>query len=76
MLLVFSNAMTYRATRHAYRWRVASPPSSSSTGADKKDESREELKSFIEVLDILSERYVDDVSVEELISAEIGRAHV
>ena len=70
VLLVFSNAITYRATRHAYRWRVASPPSSS-TGVDQKDEPREELKPFIEVLDILSERYVDDVSVEELISAAI-----
>lgn len=69
LALLFSNAVTYRATRNAYRWRVTNPSTSQPT--NNGNNQREELAPFIEALDIISERYLEEVSVEDLISAAI-----
>jgi carboxyl-terminal processing protease len=71
-LLVFSNILTYRVTRGLYRWRAYTPPSSSYSDDNAyRREHREELAPFFEVLDILTERYIDEVSIEELVEAAI-----
>ncbi|MDW7651603.1 MAG: S41 family peptidase [Bacillota bacterium] len=70
LLLIVSNAVTYRLTRHAYRWRVATPPPAS-VDQGNEDEVREELQAFLDVLDILTDRYLDEVSEEDLINAAI-----
>lgn len=70
VILIFSNAITYRATRATYRWRKPTPDAASPAAGDKES-VREELKPFIEALDILSKRYLDEISNEELINAAI-----
>jgi carboxyl-terminal processing protease len=48
---------------------VTPPPVSADTGNSNK--TPEELEAFLEVLDILTDRYLDEVSAEELINAAI-----
>lgn len=67
IVLLFSNAITYRATRSAYKFNAVIPPSSD----QGEDKTPEELKPFIEVLDILAQRYLDEISKEELINSAI-----
>lgn len=67
-LLILSNAVTFRTTRNLYRWdNVISPPPAGGNGNGTADE----LKPFVEVLDILAQRYLDQVSREELLNAAI-----
>ena len=68
--MVFSNLITYRATMHAYREQEVIPPTTDNVDNDD-DLSTEEMASFLEVLTILEERYLDEVSREELLSAAI-----
>jgi carboxyl-terminal processing protease len=69
-LLLFSNLLTYRATTNYYRWRVDTPPSSSpetNNGLSELDD----LQTFYRVLEILAERHLEEVTVEELVDAAI-----
>ncbi len=68
-LLLVSNLMTFRATRDFYQWRVNTPPSSSSPV--NNDNGQEQLETFYKVLEILAERHLQEVSMEELIDAAI-----
>ncbi|WP_050780774.1 S41 family peptidase [Dethiobacter alkaliphilus] len=70
--LVLSNLITYRATRNAYRWPVNMPPAAEENGDDNvAEEKSAELAAFLEVLSILEDRYLDEVSQEELLTAAI-----
>jgi len=65
-LLVFSNLVTYHVA--STDKRALSPPLLPSA-QEKTD--RERLAPLLEVLDVLSESYVEEVSVEELVNAAI-----
>ncbi len=72
VLLVVSNLLTYRVTRGLYRWKSYPPPSSHYNGNNTpKADYRKELAPFYEALDILTQRYIDEVSVEKLVEAAI-----
>lgn len=71
VLLVFSNLLTYRVTRGLYRWRADSPPSSAYNNNAPGDEDRDALAPFYKALNILTERYIDEISVDELVEAAI-----
>ena len=68
LLIVLSNAITFAATGASYRRNAVPLPEVPSTN---EKVTTEELKSFVEVLTILSERYLKDVTREELINAAI-----
>lgn len=71
VLLLMSNLLTYRATRAAYRWRKDFTHPATNIPSQNKDAEREELKPFLQVLDILSKRHLEEVSVDELVQAAI-----
>ena len=64
LLFIISNIFTFLASENFYRQlqeELPPPP-----------EPNQELQPLIEVLDILSERYLEDVSRQELIDAAIS----
>lgn len=71
VLLLMSNLLTYRATRSAYRWRKDFTHPATNIPSQNKGAEREELKPFLQVLDILSKRHLEEVSVDELVQAAI-----
>lgn len=72
ILLVLSNMLTFQVTRNLERWRAYSaPPVAALPEPGAEEEKRDELAAFYEVLDILSERYIEEVTKEELIEAAI-----
>lgn len=70
-LLLVSNMLTFTATRGFYQWRAETPPSSS-PGPKNGINNSKELENFISVLEILSERHLEEVTVEELFEAAIN----
>ncbi|HZK24030.1 MAG TPA: S41 family peptidase [Oscillospiraceae bacterium] len=70
LLLVVTNSLTYFGTRDHYQQETAGEPP-----ADNSRDLAEievELQPLVEVLDILSERFLEDVSREELINEAIN----
>ncbi|NLM52120.1 MAG: S41 family peptidase [Firmicutes bacterium] len=65
LLFIISNIFTFLASENFYRQETEPPQ------PVEEQESDLELQPFIEVLDILTERYLEDVSRQELINAAI-----
>jgi carboxyl-terminal processing protease len=68
VLLIASNLVTFQITRGANPPVTPIPVDNSNNGVVK---TPEELQPLVEVLDILSKRYLDEVSREELLEAAI-----
>jgi carboxyl-terminal processing protease len=64
-----SNIFTYQVTRGVYNNNGFPPPGGPSVSDPYGD--RDELRPFLEVLDILSERYLEEISVDQLVDAAI-----
>ncbi len=68
-VLLFSNAATYLTTRNVYLKRVVPPSFSQST--DNGSSKGEEFIPFIEAFNIISQRYLEEVTIEDLLNSAI-----
>ncbi|NLM45855.1 MAG: S41 family peptidase [Firmicutes bacterium] len=72
LILIASNLITFLAVGAYYRGQEpALPPSEEQPPVQQEEEPAEELRPFLEVLDILSTRFITEVSREELVTAGI-----
>ena len=67
LFLLLSNILTFSVTKGIYNRGISTVPDYN----DIDSGEREELAAFLEVLDTLSKRYIEEVSVDELIEEAI-----
>jgi carboxyl-terminal processing protease len=70
IVILVSNLLTFQVTTEINKRRADTPPSSS-LGDETINSGREGLAAFYEILDILSERHLEEITYEELIQAAI-----